>query len=68
MFLTMLVAIVVVGALFAAMSVGVLMGRKPVQGSCGGLGAVGIDGECGVCGRQSGEPCAKGEGEPSDGR
>lgn len=28
------------------MSVGVLAGRKPIGGSCGGLGAVGLDSNC----------------------
>lgn len=32
------------------MSVGVLMGRKPVQGSCGGLNQIDGMGECGICG------------------
>ena len=67
MLTTVLAAIVIVGLLFAAMAIGVMMGRKPVQGSCGGLGAVGLDGECGVCGRTAGQPCAKGRGEPRDG-
>ena len=34
----------------AAMAVGVLMGRKPISGSCGGLANLGIDGECEICG------------------
>ncbi len=34
----------------AAMAVGVILGRKPIQGSCGGLAALGIDGECEICG------------------
>jgi len=32
------------------MSVGVLMGRKPVQGSCGGLNKIEGMGECELCG------------------
>ncbi len=32
------------------MSVGVLMGRGPIKGSCGGMGAVGIDSNCEICG------------------
>ncbi|ACR12636.1 (Na+)-NQR maturation NqrM [Teredinibacter turnerae] len=32
------------------MSVGVIFSNKPIKGSCGGLGAVGIDGECEICG------------------
>ena len=32
-----------------AMAVGVLAGRKPIQGSCGGISAM-SGGECPVCG------------------
>ncbi|MFL0807280.1 MAG: (Na+)-NQR maturation NqrM [Oceanobacter sp.] len=34
----------------AAMAVGVLMGRKPISGSCGGMSAVGMESACDVCG------------------
>ncbi|TDJ24523.1 MAG: (Na+)-NQR maturation NqrM [Gammaproteobacteria bacterium] len=37
-------------AIVAAMSVGVMFGRRPIQGSCGGLGQLGIDAECDMCG------------------
>ena len=33
-----------------AMSVGVLMGRKPISGSCGGMAALGMDPACDICG------------------
>lgn len=32
------------------MAVGVMMGRPPIAGSCGGIGATGVDGSCGICG------------------
>lgn len=32
------------------MAVGVLMGRQPLQGSCGGLGNIQGLGECDICG------------------
>lgn len=32
------------------MSVGVLMGRKPIAGSCGGIANLGIEKECSICG------------------
>ncbi|ARU56663.1 MAG: (Na+)-NQR maturation NqrM [Pseudomonadales bacterium] len=32
-----------------AMSVGVLMGRKPISGSCGGMSALGMDVACDIC-------------------
>ena len=33
-----------------AMCVGIMMGRKPISGSCGGMSALGIDTECDICG------------------
>lgn len=37
--------------LVAIMAVGVMMGRRPISGSCGGIGRVnGYDGECAICG------------------
>lgn len=35
--------------LTAAMAIGVLLGRKPISGSCGGMKALGMDVECEVC-------------------
>jgi hypothetical protein len=32
------------------MSIGVLMGRKPIQGSCGGLNKINGMDECELCG------------------
>ncbi len=37
-------------AIVAAMSVGVMFGRRPIKGSCGGLGQLGFDAECEICG------------------
>ena len=50
---TFLLALGVVLVLIAAMSVGVIFGRKPISGSCGGVGSQ-IGGSCSVCGRESG--------------
>ncbi|MBZ9538543.1 MULTISPECIES: (Na+)-NQR maturation NqrM [Modicisalibacter] len=36
--------------LVAAMSVGVLLGRKPISGSCGGLNNLGLKEGCDICG------------------
>lgn len=36
--------------LVAAMSIGVLMGRKPISGSCGGLNNLGLKDGCEICG------------------
>lgn len=32
------------------MSVGVLMGKKPISGSCGGMSALGMEVACDICG------------------
>lgn len=48
-FITIALTLLVVVLCFTAMAVGVLLGRKPIAGSCGGLGAVGLQGDCGSC-------------------
>jgi hypothetical protein len=47
---TFLVSILVFGFVIAGMAIGVIMGRAPIKGSCGGMGAVGIDAACDLCG------------------
>ncbi|WP_152207470.1 (Na+)-NQR maturation NqrM [Marinobacter changyiensis] len=47
---TFLLVLLIVGFLLAAMSVGVIMGRKPISGTCGGIGALGLDQACDICG------------------
>ena len=32
------------------MAIGVIRGRPPIAGSCGGLNAMGADGACEICG------------------
>jgi hypothetical protein len=37
--------------LVAIMAIGVIMGRRPISGSCGGIGRInGDDSECAICG------------------
>ena len=36
--------------IIAAMAVGVIFSNKPIQGSCGGLNNIGLDGDCEICG------------------
>lgn len=50
---TIIASIVVMGALIAAMAVGVIFSNKPIKGSCGGLNALGMKEGCEICG---GEP------------
>jgi hypothetical protein len=45
-----LLAFLVMALVVVGMSVGVMMGRKPIAGSCGGIGATGLDKSCGICG------------------
>ncbi|MFT7685506.1 MAG: hypothetical protein ACI9FB_000849 [Candidatus Azotimanducaceae bacterium] len=37
-------------AIVAAMAIGVIRGRAPISGTCGGLNNVGISGACEICG------------------
>nr|WP_320823430.1 (Na+)-NQR maturation NqrM [Reinekea sp.] len=47
---TILVAFVFMSTVVALMAVGVIFGRKPIAGSCGGMAALGMLSECDVCG------------------
>ncbi len=47
---TLLLAFGLMLTVVGAMAIGVLMGQRPIAGSCGGLAALGIDGECEICG------------------
>lgn len=44
-----LVVFMVMLVLITLMSIGVLMGRKPIAGSCGGMSALGMEVACDVC-------------------
>lgn len=46
----MILTFVVLLVIIVAMSVGVLLGRKPIAGSCGGISALGMDTACDICG------------------
>ena len=49
---TILMTVVALFALVGLMSIGVIMGREPIKGSCGGINAL-ENGNCSLCG---GEP------------
>ncbi len=47
---TLALAFVGMLLIVAAMAVGVLFGRAPISGSCGGMRRLGFTGECEICG------------------
>lgn len=47
---TFLLVFLIVGILLFGMSIGVILGRKPISGTCGGIGALGLGGGCDICG------------------
>ncbi|CAM5279718.1 (Na+)-NQR maturation NqrM [Thauera mechernichensis] len=51
---TFLITLIVVAIVIAAMAIGVMFGRKPIAGSCGGIGSLGLDCEFGCK-----KPCSK---------
>lgn len=48
--ITFIVSTLVFGLVIAGMAIGVIMGRAPIKGSCGGMGGLGIDTACDLCG------------------
>jgi len=47
---TVLLAFGIMLLLVGMMAIGVILGRKPIAGSCGGLKAFGSDTACEICG------------------
>ncbi len=47
---TMILAFVFMLLMVSAMAIGVLFGRKPISGTCGGMKALGMDMDCEICG------------------
>ena len=47
---TILLAFLFMVVVMGAMAIGVLFGRKPISGSCGGMKRLGMDVECEICG------------------
>ena len=47
---TFIFTLLIFAVVLAIMAVGVIMGREPIKGSCGGMGALGIDQACDICG------------------
>jgi len=62
-----LISFVLIGLVMAGMAIGVMAGRGPLKGSCGGMGALGIDTACDICGgnpQKCEEETRGGESEP----
>ncbi len=47
---TMFLAFGLMAIIMIAMAVGVIFGRQPISGSCGGAARLGIGGKCSLCG------------------
>lgn len=47
---TLIITFIAFLLIVGAMAVGVLMGRKPIAGSCGGMAALGMVSDCEICG------------------
>ncbi len=45
-----LISFLVFALVVGGMAVGVMAGRAPLKGSCGGMGALGVDTACEICG------------------
>ncbi|HEX4882284.1 MAG TPA: (Na+)-NQR maturation NqrM [Porticoccaceae bacterium] len=56
-----LLAVLIVILLVGGMAIGVLLGRKPIAGSCGGMAALGMKLDCEICGGDS-RKCEEFEG------
>ncbi|AHL74817.1 hypothetical protein CH92_06750 [Stutzerimonas stutzeri] len=48
--MTWLIVFLVMLLVVFGMAIGVIMGRKPIAGSCGGIANLGIEKECSICG------------------
>jgi hypothetical protein len=47
---TFLLVLSIVIVLMVGMCVGIIFGRKPISGTCGGIGALGMGTACDICG------------------
>ena len=60
---TLLLTVMVLLLVVAAMSIGIIFGRQPIKGSCGGMSAMAGDTSCAVCG---GNPAKCPEGDAAN--
>ena len=61
--MTWLLVFLVMLLVVFGMAIGVIMGRKPIAGSCGGIANLGIEKECSICGG-SREKCEEVNSDP----
>lgn len=55
---TLILSFVMVSLAVTGLSIGVILGRKPIQGSCGGLNNFSEGSDCELCGGNS-DKCAE---------
>ncbi|MBF7731327.1 (Na+)-NQR maturation NqrM [Pseudomonas sp. N040] len=48
--MTWLLVFLIMLLVVLGMSIGVIFGRQPIAGSCGGIANLGIEKECSICG------------------
>jgi len=60
------ISALVFALIMTAMAVGVLAGREPIKGSCGGMGALGFGNGCEICGGDASR-CETRSGDTADG-
>ncbi|QLF93045.1 (Na+)-NQR maturation NqrM [Pseudomonas sp. ABC1] len=65
--MTWLLVFVLMLLVMFGMAIGVIMGRKPIAGSCGGIANLGIEKECSICGGDR-EKCEEATAAGSDPR
>lgn len=47
---TLLLTFIFLLLVVAGMAIGVILANKPIKGSCGGIQALGMGGDCDICG------------------
>ncbi|TBU97733.1 (Na+)-NQR maturation NqrM [Stutzerimonas kirkiae] len=65
--MTWLLVFLLMLIVMSGMAIGVIMGRKPIAGSCGGIANLGIEKECSICGGNR-EKCEEANAAGSDRR
>lgn len=58
-----LLSFIILLVVLAGMAIGVIKGRAPISGSCGGLNNLGVGGACEICGGNPAKCDNKGSSE-----